>query len=299
MALSINTSFSATLRDRLGEEALIPMIAAAGFDSAELSLDKLSDSESIWYRTGCREYALRLKAAAEESGIRFNQAHAPALFDWMTPDTNDLNIIVYPYMERAFEICSILQIPRMVIEPLIHPMALGLPSRRITWNITYFKALARMGAKYGVDVCVKNLVRTFDTAEELNGLLDSVAMDNFSVCLDTGHCNLSAEKAPSLIRGLGGRVQALHLNGNHGDFDQHTIPGVDQLDWQGILEALADIGYCGDFTLELSEHETGALDNRHGFGADFLPVILEFACASCRHLTQQLEALKAAKAAAN
>ena len=298
MAVSINTSFSASFRDTLGEEALISMIAAAGFDAVELSLDQISCPDSIWSRVGYREYALRLKDAARKCGIRFNQAHAPSHFDWMTPDTNDLNFIVYPYMEKAFEVCSILEIPHMVIEPLIHPMALGLPSRRMTWNVTYYKALAQMGRKYNVSISIKNLVRTFETGEEMQAIIDSMDGETLFACVDTGHCNLSAQKAPDMIRTLGGSLRALHLNGNHGDFNQHVIPGVDQLDWQGILQALADIGYSGDLTLQLSEHETGALDGSHGFDADFLPCLLEFACASCKHLAQRLETLRAEKNAA-
>ena len=292
MATSINTSFSVSLREKLGEEALIPMIAAAGFDAIELSLDRLSDPDSIWNREGHKEYALRLKAAAQASSIRFNQAHAPSQFDWMARDTDVLNAMVYPAMEKAFEICAILEIPLLVVEPLIHPMAIGLPSRRVSWNTTYFSKLTQMGKEHGVSVAIKNLMRTFETAEDLTVITDAVG-DSLSVCVDPGHCNLSAEKAPTMLRNLGGKVRALHLNGNHGDFNQHTIPGIDQLNWQTILEALADIGYAGDFTFQVSDHETGALDGKHGFDEDFLPIVLEFAAASCRHLEQRLEAMKA------
>lgn len=296
MIVSINTSFSVSLRKKLGEEKLIPLIAAAGFDAIELSLDQLSDPDSVWNREGHKEYALKLKAAAQESGIRFNQAHAPSQFDWMARDTDVLNAMVYPTMEKAFDICAILEIPLMVVEPLTHPMALGLPSRRVSWNTTYFTKLVQMGQEHGVKVAMKNLVRTFETAAELNGIIDTVGADKLFVCVDPGHCNLSAEKAPAMLRNLGGKVQALHLNGNHGDYNQHTIPGIDQLNWQEILEALADINYSGDLTFQISEHETGALDNKHGFDEDFLPIVLEFAAASGKHLAQRLEAMKAQRA---
>ena len=293
MTVSINTSFSASLREKLGEERLIGMIAAAGFDAIELSLDRLSDDESIWNRVGHKEYAQRLKAAALAAGIRFNQAHAPSQFDWMARDTDVLNAMVYPTMEKAFEICGILEIPCMVIEPLTHPMALGLPSRRTSWNTTFFKTLAQMGEKYGVRIAIKNLMRSFERGEELKSIIEAVGDENFGACVDTGHCNLSAETAPDMIRALGSRLIALHLNGNHGDFNQHIIPGMDQIDWQSILEALADIGYDGDFTIQASSHDTGALDDKHGFDVDFLPCVLEFACDACKHLAQRLETLKA------
>ena len=240
MTVSINTSFSASLREKLGEERLIGMIAAAGFDAIELSLDRLSDDESIWNRVGHKEYAQRLKAAALAAGIRFNQAHAPSQFDWMARDTDVLNAMVYPTMEKAFEICGILEIPCMVIEPLTHPMALGLPSRRTSWNTTFFKTLAQMGEKYGVRIAIKNLMRSFERGEELKSIIEAV-----------------------------------------GD------------DWQSILEALADIGYDGDFTIQASSHDTGALDDKHGFDVDFLPCVLGFACDACKHLAQRLETLKA------
>ena len=293
MIVSINTSFSTSLREKLGEEQLIPMISAAGFDAIELSLDQLSAPDSIWNREGHKEYALKLKAIAEANHIRFNQVHAPSEFDWMARDTDVLNAMVYPAMEKAFEICTILEIPLLVAEPLTHPMALGLPSRRGSWNTTFFTKLTQMGKEHGVCVAMKNLVRTFETAEELNGIIDTVGTDALSACVDPGHCNLSAQKAPAMLRNLGGKVRALHLNGNHGDYNQHTIPGVDQLDWQAILEALADIGYSGDLTFQIAQHNTGVLDGKHGFDEDFLPIVLEFAAASGKHLAQRLEAMKA------
>ena len=182
MTVSINTSFSIGLREKLGEEKLIALFAEAGYDAIELSLDQLSDEESIWNQVGHKEYAQRLKAAAQAAGIRFNQAHAPSQFDWMARDTDVLNAMVYPAMEKAFEICSILEIPCMVIEPLIHPMALGLPSRRTSWNTTFFKTLTQMGQKYGVRVAIKNLMRSFERGEELNTIMDAVDAENFGAC---------------------------------------------------------------------------------------------------------------------
>ncbi len=298
MTVSINSSFSTAMRDKLGEEQLLAMIADAGFEAVELSLDQLSLPGSVWEQEGDEAHALKLKEAAERYGLRFNQASAPVEFDWMMRDTVTLYSVVYPVMERAFAICRFLQIPRMVVEPLTHPMALGLPSRRISWNVTYYSCLAEMGRKYGVEVALKNLVRTFETAEELNGILDDVAPETVSACVDTGHCNLSAEKAPAMIRGLGSRVQSLHLNDNHGDFNQHIFPGGGQMDWTGILDALAEIGYAGDLTLHISDRALGSLDGRHGFDEDYLPVFLRFLHASAEHLAQQLERRTVARSGA-
>jgi sugar phosphate isomerase/epimerase len=54
-----------------------------------------------------------------------------------------------------------------------------------------------------------------------------------------------------MIHALGAdRLGALHVHDNDGKRDIHQLPYHMAIDWDEILDALADVGYRGDFTLE-------------------------------------------------
>lgn len=291
MQIAVNTSFSQTFRSQVGEHGLLPMIAGVGFDAVELSLDALGLTANPWVEEHWQQTAQALKAQASSCGIRFHQAKAPTEFDWRRPDTNPLDGLIYPAMERALAICSEMQIPKLVVEPVTHPLVLNINTWKIRKNRDIFTRLLHMAEDYGVELAVTNLVRSFETPQELEALLELGTPEQLSFCLDVSRCQLSACSAAELIRSLGSRLSAVYLSGNHSRYDQHTIPGQGELRWDETLEALAEAGYRDTLTLQLSQEATGALDGAHGFHLDFAPEVLAFACASGKYLAGKLEAL--------
>ena len=116
------------------------------------------------------------------------------------------------------------------------------------------------------------------THEDLLELLDRLGDDErFGVCWDTGHANLNQNDQPSAIRALGSRLRCLHVNDNHGKTDDHTLPFLGTVQWQGIMQALKDIGYSGDFTYEIHRFT-------EGFTPAFYPRALTFARETAEHL---------------
>ena len=77
-----------------------------------------------------------------------------------------------------------------------------------------------------------------------------MADDCFTACLDLGHCGLYGFDAAETIRGLGHRLGALHVHDNDYQTDAHTAPYLGKMHWDTICEALRDVQYGGDFTLE-------------------------------------------------
>lgn len=45
-------------------------------------------------------------------------------------------------------------------------------------------------------------------------------------------------------------MKALHVHDNDAVIDRHTAPYFGTMDWTSITNALAEINYSGDFTLE-------------------------------------------------
>ncbi len=294
MELSVNTSFSTTYRKKLGEEKILAMIAQAGFPAAELSLDWLCTPEAANDKEGCLAYAKRIKRAADQAGLRLNQAQLPYDFNWMMRDTDVLNFVVYPCMERSFEICRFLDIPWAIARPIEHPMTIGLPSRKFTWNISHFGKLADQADRFGVTVCAENMMGTMSVVREMNTLFGQLSDKKLGACMNVGHSGIAGEPPADMIRGIGhDRVKTLHISGNQTAYDECMMPGVDQTDWTAILKALTDIRYEGDFTLQLSEWAMGALDGKHGFDESFLPAVLEFAFDCGDYLMQKLKKMLA------
>ena len=94
----------------------------------------------------------------------------------------------------------------------------------------------------GMQECIIQLIE--------NRYVDAVNPENFTACLDLGHCGLVGEDCASMIRDMGSRLGCLHIHDNDHIHDSHTLPYLSKMDWTSILEALADIDYKGNFTYE-------------------------------------------------
>jgi len=76
-----------------------------------------------------------------------------------------------------------------------------------------------------------------------------------TICVDTGHTH-EAESfwvpAPEdMIRMLGKDISVLHLHDNNGHWDDHLLPGMGNIHWDSVFDALDDVGYSGVYNFEL------------------------------------------------
>ena len=65
---------------RFGDEKAVRMLAAAGFDGIDYSMFGMIRPDHILRSDAAEKHIDALKAAAEECGVVFNQAHAPFSF---------------------------------------------------------------------------------------------------------------------------------------------------------------------------------------------------------------------------
>ena len=73
------------------------------------------------------------------------------------------------------------------------------------------------------------------------------------VCWDTGHGNMHTESVYDEITALGDRLEALHVQDNFGERDNHLAPYMGTLDLDALMNALIDGGFAargGYFTFE-------------------------------------------------
>ncbi len=76
-----------------------------------------------------------------------------------------------------------------------------------------------------------------------------------SVCVDTGHTNLTARfnqtSVQDIIKNLGNNITCLHLHDNSGLKDEHKVLGSGNIDWEKVFTTLDEIDYKGVYNLEI------------------------------------------------
>ena len=140
--------------------------------------------------------------------------------------------------------------------------------RRYTFDM--FSTCIPLAKEFGVKIATE----TFGAVAQLGGIMDFFGdlnefqamynrlcaiedfSDYFTMCMDTGHTNMCTAhgfpKPADAIRILGKNITCLHLHDNHILHDTHMLPGTGNIDWQDVLTALDDIGYKGNYNLEIA-----------------------------------------------
>ena len=102
-------------------------------------------------------------------------------------------------------------------------------------------------------------------------LIEDVGSENLGVCFDTAQALMAVEIPALSIHKLKDRIFHTHLSDNLGSFSRprHLTPGRGQMDWDGILKALEDIGYDYFLSLEI-QGSAETLDEEYSKGKTFL-----------------------------
>jgi sugar phosphate isomerase/epimerase len=115
--------------------------------------------------------------------------------------------------------------------------------------------LAEDAGRRRINLCIEHTPgRALPTAAGVLDWLGHAGHDNLALLLDVGHCLLSREDAPDVIRAAGSRLGYVHFDDNDGASDLHLPLKAGLLDddqLRQVLAALAALGYAGALTLEL------------------------------------------------
>ena len=115
MLLSTGTS---CLGKILSYKEAVKIIAKAGFDAYDISLDDLSrDEEDIFNRDDYLDIAMELKETANSLNVKCNQAHAPFPSSEGKPERDNF---IFEKIVRAMEIASLLGAEIIVVHPKQH-----------------------------------------------------------------------------------------------------------------------------------------------------------------------------------
>ncbi len=300
--ISINTGTAPYI---YGADKCFQMLREAGFDGVDLGMDSniLSYSDVVKGRIDCLyarsdeeiiEHFRPFKEAAEKYGIAFVQAHAP-FPSWVIgqPVTNEFMFRVF---EKCLMVCHYLNCPYLIVHPFFPGYGETLTAEA-EWklNIESYSRLIPFIKKYGVTVCLENMftvhknkiyasvcqepeevIRYIDTLNEVAG------EKCFAFCLDTGHSLLIGKDMLRLIKQLGHRIEALHIQDNDAWNDQHFAPFMGRMDWSRVVQGLREVGYKGDINME-------AFNALATFDRELAPELLKLMAASARLLARRID----------
>ena len=206
-----------------------------------------------------RPWIEELRQSADCCGIRFNQSHN-IVCNFLDPTVSE--------EEKSLAPRNIIEATAMLggRYSVIHPIA--IPGRAYSWpeireaNRVYFQKLGDFAAKYGVTLCVENMLsnRRFDgsifkrcctTMEELVDLVEAADHEYVKICVDVGHAHYMGIPPAQALRQGGALVKGLHLHDNDTFNDEHLPPFCGNIDWRETMGALHEIGYAGELTFEI------------------------------------------------
>lgn len=118
------------------------------------------------------------------------------------------------------------------------------------WCVNILKEVSQIAGDCGVILGLEPLNRfetdMINTVDQALSILDEVGSPHLKIVLDTFHSNIEEKDIPASIRKIG-KDLLCHVQGNESD---RGTPGTGHLEWQGIQEALTDIGYDGAVVIE-------------------------------------------------
>ena len=302
MKISTNTGFSPDL-STLAEA--IPLIRNAGFDCFDLSLFGMKSDDDEFNRSDYVAKAKELRKIADDCGISCNQSHAPfpTSYNDDTPEHIEANGKLPDKLRRSLEVAAIVGAKAIVVHPKHHLHWTTHSEELKELNRAFYTSLLPSCREYGIRVAVENMWQQnrygkgiIDSAcsrpDEFAAYMEMLDPEWFVACLDIGHCTLTDHAPTDMIRALGHKhLHALHVHDNDGVGDLHTLPFQPKhakVDWVGVTDALAEIDYDGELTLEADYFHTN-------IPRELLPATLRYMAEVARYLANEVDRKKAAK----
>ncbi len=118
------------------------------------------------------------------------------------------------------------------------------------WCIKILGEVSKIAADHGVILGLEPLNRfetdMINTVDQALLLVQEVGHPSLQIVLDTFHSNIEEKDIPTSIRKIG-KDLLCHVQGNESD---RGTPGTAHLEWEGIRDALHEIGYDGAVVIE-------------------------------------------------
>jgi sugar phosphate isomerase/epimerase len=274
---------------RLSDKEAVSLIKNAGFDAVDMSYCSF---EHPSLADNYKEIATTLRAHLDTIGLECNQAHAP--FQIKFDEALTLDNPHYLAICRAIRSAAILGAKNIVVHSVNVPEDSGIGC--IEYNLGFYRSFIPLLRECGIRIAVETLFSRdpkrprfngrICTPSKMNAFISELGTEHFTGCLDVGHVALCGMEPESFIKRMDpDLVECLHVQ--DGDYidDRHQPPFLGSFNWDKITEALANVGYRGDLTLEVTKYATE-------MPKDLLPDAYAMLAGIGRRLIKMIDAAK-------
>ena len=233
------------------DEQRIRELHRAGFRYIDLNLYTLN-LDCAYMSDNWRDSVAHIKSVADELGMTFVQAHSPG-GNPLSDDASHVDCLLKATI-RSIEICEMLGIKNTVTH---NGQKLGLSKEEwFVKNKDFLKKLFPTLEKCGVNLLCENSCRSnmgaayfINTGHDMREFIKYVGHPQIHGCWDTGHANCEGSQHDEIMA-VGDELYAIHYNDNHGIKDDHVAPFLGRMNHDEVINALIDVGFKGNFTLE-------------------------------------------------
>lgn len=275
------------LYQAFGHEKALEILAEAGFDHVDMSFYPMAkDPDSEFLQPDAEALCRRIRVKAESLGLSFNQCHAPFQMNmapWLEGDREE----ILHLLNTSIRLAGILGAKAIVVHPV---QCMNYLNNDPAWirqiNVEFYSSLIPAAKAAGVKIAIenmwqknrynKNIVSSVCSSPwELRDYVDAcnAVAPVFTACLDIGHCLLTGHDPANSIRVLGDRLGCLHVHDVDGVNDNHTCPLTMKVDFPAVMEALREVGYPGEFTLEADSYYNQFSREQYPFAAKQLAAV--------------------------
>ena len=231
-------------------DVAIDRLARLGYEGIDMGFDYWIFEGSPFLADDYLEWARDLREHAAEVGIPYTHAHAPG-----EADDDD-------WIKRSIEAAAVLGARYLVIHPIFQTDGKTINGRLkfISVNKKAIEKWLPLAEERGVVLLSENILwGASSDPRAIAELVKSVDSPYFGWCFDVGHA-WSCGYAPDIIKKCCVAPLSLHIQDNHGNGDEHLIPGDGTIDFDLFIAALKDVGYLGDCVLEAHHQSLDAPD---------------------------------------
>jgi len=191
----------------------------------------------------------RIGEAMAAAGITFVDTHsahcAAARIDDPAPAVRDSGMRL---LRNRIAFTKALGGDCVVVHP---PKGSENPDERFRWFVESLGVIEPECRAAGIRVAVENMASLRGPhARALDPLFERFEADFLGFCFDSGHANIAGDLG--MLDRYGDRLIALHLHDNHGERDEHALPGEGTVDWAYVADVLRRLNYSKPINLEVS-----------------------------------------------
>lgn len=206
-----------------------------------------------------------LAGSLEEHGLALHSLHAPTQRDLAPGRESGFPISIsdpervrrldaVDEVKRALEVAE--RIPFRYLIQHIGNNRQAADSRSFDAAFNSLEHLVVFAKHHGVTIALENTPGEFGCAASLQQFVKETHMKDLRFCFDIGHAHIDSGVAASL-EAMHGRIVSTHLHDNHGEKDEHLLPGAGVIDWDAAVKALRANLEELPFVLELKEKAAG------------------------------------------